>query len=185
MDVRASGHQQVLRLSDYNAETSLYRPKSRIASSSLRVDTISSGADAFEAITEDNQPSLLLDVDLEGIGISLVNRRVIEVVYLSLEKLRLDYAASPVAQTVNLSCGTVQIDNQLHDATFPVVLQPTPITSNANNVAALPTVQLSLIWLNDQGKYNAGFAGFLPNRTPFLQNTVCSSSSTAPSCCRL
>ncbi|KAI0308206.1 hypothetical protein B0F90DRAFT_1833497 [Multifurca ochricompacta] len=151
MDVRASGHQQVLRLSNYNAETSPYRPKSRTSSSSsLRVDTISSGAEAFEAVTEDIQPSFLLDVNLEGIGISLINSRIIEVVYLSLEYLKLDYTASSVAQSVNLSCDTVQIDNQLHDATFPVVLQPTPIASEASDVAALPTVQLSFTWLNDQ-----------------------------------
>jgi vacuolar protein sorting-associated protein 13A/C len=151
MDVRASGHQQVLRLSNYNEETSLYRPKLHASTSSLRIDTVSS-AEGFEAITEDSQPSFLLDVVLEGIGVSLVNRRVIEVVYLSLENLKLDYSASSVAQSVNLSCGTLQIDNQLHDATFPVVLQPTPIASNVSNVAALPTVQLSLLWLNDQGE---------------------------------
>jgi vacuolar protein sorting-associated protein 13A/C len=159
MDVRASGHQQVLRLSDYNQETSLYRPRS-YSTSSLRVDTVSSGAEAFEAITEANQPSFLLDVVLEGIGVSLVNRRVIEVVYLSLENLKLDYTSSSVGQSVNLSCGTLQIDNQLHDATFPVVLQPTPIASNVSTVAALPTVQLSLLWLNDEGESNTKAHGF-------------------------
>jgi vacuolar protein sorting-associated protein 13A/C len=157
MDVRASGHQQVLRLSDYNAEISPYRPRHRTSSSSLRVDTISSGVEAFEAVTEDVQPSFLLDVDLEGIGISFINHRVIEVVYLSLEGLKLDYTASSVAQSVTLSCNTVQIDNQLHDATFPVVLQPTPIAKEASGVAALPTVQLSLTWLNDQGERNATY----------------------------
>jgi vacuolar protein sorting-associated protein 13A/C len=142
-----------LQLSNYNVETSLYRPKSRASSSSLRVDTISSGSEAFEAVIEDSKPNFLLDVYLEGIGISLVNRNVVEVVYISLVNLKLEYTTSSVAQSVNLSGGTVQIDNQLHDATFPVVLQPTPISSDSSNVAALPTVQLSLIWLNDQGKF--------------------------------
>ena len=182
MDVRASGHQQVLRLSNYNEETSLYRPKLHPSTSSLRIDTVSS-AEGFEAIIEDSQPSFLLDVVLEGIGVSLVNRRVIEVVYLSLENLKLDYTASSVAQSVNLSCGTLQIDNQLHDATFPVVLQPTPIASNISNVAALPTVQLSLLWLNDQGESNTDSAGFPSDHV--LQNTVFYLSSTAQSCCKL
>ena len=164
MDVRASGHQQVLRLSNYNEETSLYRPKLHSSTSSLRIDTVSSGAEGFEAITEDSKPTFLLDVVLEGIGVSLVNRRVIEVVYLSLESLKLDYSANSVAQSVNLSCGTLQIDNQLHDATFPVVLQPTPIASNVSNVAASPTVQLSLLWLNDQGETNINRTGFLSKR---------------------
>lgn len=150
MDARASGHQQVLRLSNYNEETSPYRPKSRASSSSLRIDTMSSGIEAFEAVTDDIQPGFMLDVNLDGIGVSLVNRRVIEVVYLSLEHLKVDYTASSVAQSVNLSCGIVQIDNQLHDATFPVVLQPTPISGQASDIAALPTVQFSLTWLNDQ-----------------------------------
>ena len=164
MDVRASGHQQVLRLSNYNEETSLYRPKLHTSTSSLRIDTVSS-AEGFEAISEDSQPSFLLDVVLEGIGVSLVNRRIIEVVYLSLENLRLDYSASSTAQSVNLSCGTLQIDNQLHDATFPVVLQPTPIASNISSVAALPTVQLSLLWLNDQGEANINCTGFPSDHT--------------------
>lgn len=146
------------------------------------MDTISSGSEAFEAITEDNKPSFILNVKLEGIGISLVNRNVIEVIYISLADLNLEYTASSVAQSVTLTGGTVQIDNQLHDATFPVVLQPTPIPSDSNNVAALPTVQLSLIWLNDQGDFNAKLIGF-PDSTP--QNTACCSSSTAQSCCRL
>ena len=38
---------------------------------------------------------------LEGIGVSLVNRRIIEVVYLSTENLRLDYSASSAAQLSN------------------------------------------------------------------------------------
>jgi vacuolar protein sorting-associated protein 13A/C len=167
MDVRASGHQQVLRLSNYNEETSLYRPKLHSSTSSLRIDTVSNGTEGFEAITEDSQPSFLLDVVLEGIGVSLVNRSVIEVVYLSLENLKLDYSASSVAQSVDLSCGTLQIDNQLHDATFPVVLQPTPISSNVSNVAALPTVQLSLLWLNDQGETNINCTGFPSDRMSF------------------
>ncbi len=151
MDVRASGHQQVLRLFNYNEETSPYRPKSRASSSNLRVDTISSGTEAFEAVTDDIQPGFMLDVNLDGIGISLVNRRVIEVVYLSLERLKVDFTASSIAQSVILSCDAVQIDNQLHDAIFPVVLQPTPISGQTSDIAALPTVQFSLTWLNDQG----------------------------------
>lgn len=161
MDARASGHQQVLRLSDYNEETSPYRPKSRTSGSNLRAESMSSGTEAFEAVTDDIQPGFMLDVNLDGIGISLVNRRVIEVVYLSLEHLRVDYTASSVAQSVNLSCDTVQIDNQLHDATFPVVLQPTPISGQASDIAALPTVQFSLTWLNDQGDEFRPMSSFL------------------------
>lgn len=112
---------------------------------------MSGSNEAFEAVTEEIQPTLIFNVDLEGIGVSLINRRVVEVIYLSLERLKFEYSTSAIAQAVNLSCGSLQIDNQLHDAIFPVILQPTPIAKETSDVAALPTVQASVIWLNDQG----------------------------------
>lgn len=148
LDVRADGPKQVLRITNYNAERSLYKPKHRSSGISSRQDTISSTAEAFEAITEEIVPTLAFNLEFAGIGMSLVNRKMVEVVYVSADALRFEYTNSNVAQAVNLSCGTLQIDNQLHDAIYPVVLQPTPI---AKESAALPTVQASVIWLNDQG----------------------------------
>ena len=153
IDVRASGNKQILRITNYVLENSLYRPRLRRSTSSLlRADTLSSSHEAFEAVTEEILPSLAFNVDLKGIGISLINRRVVEVVYLSMENLKFESSISAVARSINLSCGSLQIDNQLYDATYPVVLQPTPIAKEANDVAALPTIQGSIIWLNDRGQ---------------------------------
>ncbi|KAF9044538.1 vacuolar protein sorting-associated protein 13 [Hymenopellis radicata] len=150
LDVRADGHQQVLTITSYNPEYSLYKPKSKSPTGSIsRQDTISSSAEAFEAITEEDVPSFGFDITFAGIGISLVNKRLVEVIYISMNSLTFGYTNSSVAQTVNLACGTLQIDNQLHDAIFPVVLQPTPIPKESNGVSPLPTVQASVIWLND------------------------------------
>lgn len=140
----------MLRITNYNPDYSLYKPRQRSLSIS-RQDTISSSAEAFEAITEEVVPTLTFNVEFAGIGISLVNRKMVEVVYVTLDALKFEYTDSPVAQTVNLSCGTVEIDNQLHDALYPVILQPTPIPKEEKGVAALPTVQGSVIWLKDQG----------------------------------
>lgn len=182
IDVRASGNKQVLRISDYRPENSLYRPRTRGTSmSSSRVDTISS-TEGFEAITEEIKPSFSFNVDFSGIGLSLINRRIVEVVYLSIEKLKFEYSTSNVAQSVNVSLGSIQLDNQLHDAIFPVVLQPTPLTKEAGNAQALPTIQGSVIWLNDQGKVCS-----LASRTDAqysTQNTVYCSSSIVRFCCR-
>lgn len=152
LDVRADGHKQILRITNYNPERSLYKPRTKNSSTStLRQDTISSTAEAFEAVTEEVLPTLSFGVDFAGIGVSLINRRLVEVVYISIDTLKFDYTNSTIAQAVNVSCGALQIDNQLHDAIFPVVLQPTPLVKEASGVAALPTVQGSVIWLNDQG----------------------------------
>ncbi|EIM83408.1 uncharacterized protein STEHIDRAFT_170692 [Stereum hirsutum FP-91666 SS1] len=149
IDVRVEGHKQVLRISDYRPENSLYRQRTRGSMSSSRVNTISS-TEGFEAITEEIKPNFSFNVDFSGIGLSLINRRIVEVVYLSIEKLKFEYSTSNVAQSVNVSFGSIQLDNQLHDAIFPVVLQPTPLTKEARNAQALPTIQGSVIWLNDQ-----------------------------------
>ena len=152
LDVRASGQKQVLRITNYIAEQSLYKPRHRGSSVSVtRQDTASSAADAFEAITEEVAPTLGITVDLTGIGVSLINKRLVEVVYLIVDAIKFEYVNSAVAQSINLSCGTLQIDNQLHEALFPVILQPTPIAKESAIVGALPTVQASIIWLKDQG----------------------------------
>jgi vacuolar protein sorting-associated protein 13A/C len=152
LDVRAEGQKQVLRITDYNPDYSLYKPRGRNTSGTIsRQDTLSTNAEAFEAITEEIVPTFSFSVDFVGIGISLVNKKLVEVVYVSLGGLIFEYTNSAVAQSMNISCGTVQVDNQLHDAIFPVILQPSPIPKESNGVAALPTVQASIIWLKDEG----------------------------------
>jgi len=101
---------------------------------------------------EDVSPALSFNIEFSGIGISLVNRKMFEVVYISIETLKFEYSDSPIAQSVNLSCGSLQIDNQLHDALYPVILQPSPISKEVGGVAVLPTIQGSVIWLKDQGQ---------------------------------
>ena len=151
LDVRADGHKQILRITNYNPEQSLYRPKRSNSVTLSRQDTISSSQEGFEVVQEEIQPSLLVALDLEGIGISLINKKMTEVVYVSANVLRFEYADSTLSQSVNISCGNLQVDNQLHDALFPVLLQPTPISKETTGVASLPTIQGSVIWLKDQG----------------------------------
>ncbi|CCL98963.1 uncharacterized protein FIBRA_00971 [Fibroporia radiculosa] len=150
LDVRADGHKQILRITNYNPERSLYRPRRSNSVTLARQDTISSSQDAFEVVQEEVHPSLIVSLDIEGIGLSMVNRKMTEVVYISANGLKLEYTDSPISQDLNLSCGSLQVDNQLHDALFPVVLQPTPIAKESSGVASLPTIQSSMIWLKDQ-----------------------------------
>lgn len=152
LDVRAEGRKQVIRISNYNAQISLYKPTSRASASVAQLDNISSSQEAFEAVQEEVPFTLAVNIDFEGIGLSLINSRAVEVVYLSVNGLKLEYTNSPVAQAINLVCGSLQIDNQLHDALYPVVLQPTPVPKDATAVASLPTLQGSVIWLKDEGE---------------------------------
>ena len=151
LDVRAEANKQVISITNYNPEVSLYKPTRR-NTLSIAQDSASSSQEAFEAVSEEVAPELTFTLDLEGVGLSLINRKAVEVVYLSLNTLKFDYTNSPVAAAVNLAIGSLQMDNQLHDAVFPVVIQPTPIPKDSTSVASLPTVQASLYWLKDQGE---------------------------------
>lgn len=172
LDVRAESHKQVLRITDYVAERSFYRPRYSSSVSLARQDTVNSSQEAFEAVQEEIHPSLIVSLDFEGIGLSLSNRKLVEVVYLSVNKLKFEYTDSTISQAVNLTCGSVQIDNQMHDALFPVVLQPTPISKEANGVASLPTVQGSAIWLKDKGMDLFCIPKWIPNLTPEAEHGV-------------
>ena len=151
LDVRAEARKQVIRITNYNPEISLYKPTRRNTISIAQQDSASSSQEAFEAVREDILPAFTFSLDLEGVGLSLVNRKAVEVVYLSINSLKFDYSNSSVGAGVNLVCGSLQVDNQLHDAVFPVVVQPTPIPKDSTSVASLPTIQGSLYWLKDQG----------------------------------
>jgi len=75
LDVRAEGYKQVLRITNYNPDRSLYKPRTQSnLDSTTRQDTISSSAEAFEVVTEDVAPSLTFKVEFAGIGISLINK---------------------------------------------------------------------------------------------------------------
>ncbi|KAG8963047.1 hypothetical protein FRC03_003482 [Tulasnella sp. 419] len=151
LDVRADGATQILCISNYVEDMSLYKRRPRSTEGSLsRSNTLSSQAETFEAVTEEITPSLSVNIDFEGIGISLVNKRMVEVVYFTLSKLKVEYTDSEVAQAVNLACGWVQIDNQLHEAIYPIVLQPMVVTGEGNGIDVLPAIQGSIIVLKDQ-----------------------------------
>jgi vacuolar protein sorting-associated protein 13A/C len=146
LDIKADGSTQVLTISNYQEQYSMYKPVRRPAG---RQDTVLS-QEAFEAVEQQATPTLTVSLSLEGIGLSLINRSIIEVVYLSARGLKVEYINSDVSQSVDLSIGHLQIDNQLPEATFNVVFQPTPI--NRQGVPKLPTVHASVIILNDRCK---------------------------------
>lgn len=150
LDVRAEGPSQVLTASEYSEATSIYKPRRRSSGSVSRSDSLSSIIE-FEAIQDEVPPDLRLEVDLKGFGVSFMNKKLTEIIYFSSQNLLFAYTNSPVAQSVNLTFGTIQVDNQMHDAFFPVLLQPTPISKEARNKGALPTLQASVILLNDSG----------------------------------
>ncbi|KAL0951191.1 hypothetical protein HGRIS_007919 [Hohenbuehelia grisea] len=147
LDIRADGRKQILRITNYNPVLSVYKPTRR---ETINRGTANEERFQVESTPEDTTPGLTFQLDLAGIGISLVNKKLVEVIYMTIGNLAISYTDSPKTQEVHLSCGILQLDNQLHDAIYPVILQPTPLGKQANNVADLPTVQATATWLKDQ-----------------------------------
>ncbi|CAE6488407.1 unnamed protein product [Rhizoctonia solani] len=146
LDVKAEGPSQTLTISNYLEERSVYKRRARAASGTLqRQDTMSS-QEAFEAVTAKATVGLVVKLDLEGIGLSLVNKRMMEILYLSVEGVHLQYTDTDAAQICDVSLRRLQIDNQLHDCQFPIVLQPTLLAQDSNT---LPAIQGALMVLKD------------------------------------
>ncbi|GJJ09687.1 hypothetical protein Clacol_003911 [Clathrus columnatus] len=149
LDIRADGLSQRLNISDYRESTSLYKPKRR-SSTSSRQDTLGSIQDSFEVVAQEEAPTLTINLNLAGLGVSLMNRNMVEVVYMSLRQFDVEYNRTATAQSITMSCANVQIDNQLHDAIFPVALQPTPLPKQEGMTTPPPAIQMSIVYLNDQ-----------------------------------
>ncbi|KAG8855475.1 hypothetical protein FRC20_000760 [Serendipita sp. 405] len=145
LDIRADGSTQILSITNYNEERSVYK---RARAPTGRQETLMS-QEAFEAVQEDSTPSLTLFLILEGFGLSLINRSLVEVVHFSAKAFKLEYTMSDTSQSINLSIGDIQLDNQLPEATFQVVLQPSPLPSR-RSAPPLPAVQTSIVLLNDK-----------------------------------
>ncbi|RKP11114.1 hypothetical protein THASP1DRAFT_27093 [Thamnocephalis sphaerospora] len=138
IDVVADGPVQVLKLSDFNPERSIYR----------KVDH-GLNAERFEAISVEAAVQFSVSLRLNGVGVSLVSQRVEEIAYLLLRDINVKVTDSELHQTVSVKCGWIQLDNQLRTAAYPLVLFPTALSKNRTESEQPPVVQLSAIRSKD------------------------------------
>lgn len=152
LDVRADGPTQTLVLSNYSEELSNFKLK-RQNSTFSRSDTVSSVNSkdgGFVAVDVDTNILTALNLDFEGVGISLINQNVQELAYVSFRGLELHYTESEVTTAVNVICKWIQIDNQLFGGLFPIVLYPTVLPKDGKDLEVHPTLQASVIMLKDE-----------------------------------
>lgn len=149
LDVRAEGSSQVLVIANYNEEESVYKPK-RSTAALNRSDSVDSlNAMSFETVSVTDHPTLTLNINFEGVGISVVNRHLQELVYVSFRGIKLAFSNYPQYYDANLDCKWIQIDNQLFGGLFPIILYPTVVPKDGKELESHPTLQLSLALLKD------------------------------------
>ena len=141
VNVIAQGPKQNLTLSDYKPSKSMYKQKAGTASG--RVDT------GFEAKDIDAVVTFKAQIRLAGIGVSLINKHMKELLYLTLREMELKYTESSVYQTLRAQIKWIQIDNMLYGGIFPIILYPTVVPKTGKEMEAHPILQASVTRVKD------------------------------------
>ncbi|KAI9229411.1 MAG: hypothetical protein DHS80DRAFT_13996 [Piptocephalis tieghemiana] len=142
MDVRAEGMMQVLRLAPY-------RPGQSIVSGAPSQSASSSSQDGFELEGVDLSLQWSVEVELAGVGISLMNRRQREILYATLRGIEVRMADAAAQQSLSVVVRWIQVDNQMYDALFPIVFYPTVINASKATAQSHPALHGAVVRSRD------------------------------------
>ena len=131
LNIAAEGPTQTLVLSNYKPSKSLYKQKSATSSQS----SVSTG---FEVKDISSEVSFKAQIRFAGIGVSLVNSNLKELLYLTLREIELKYSDSKLYQTIGSTIKWIQIDNQLYGGIFPILLYPSVVPKTGKEMEAHP-----------------------------------------------
>ncbi|PWW77256.1 DUF1162-domain-containing protein [Tuber magnatum] len=143
INVRADGPTQTLVLSNYRPSKSLYKPKANTSSSSVATST------GFEVKDEDSGITFQVQIRFAGIGISLINRQLKELAYITFRDLEMKYNESSLLQTLNILLKWIQIDNQLYGGLFPIILYPSVVPKTGREMDVHPSLHASITRVKD------------------------------------
>ncbi|KAJ1960073.1 Vacuolar protein sorting-associated protein 13, partial [Dipsacomyces acuminosporus] len=172
IEVAASGPRQVLKLTSYAPETSLYAPQiyptqpaasARITRSPTAQSSTTqssqgtsatrkgSGDERFEVVGADEKTNVVFRFGLEGgIGVSMINKYASEILFATLSDVEFKFTDSTTNQTAKLTVKWIQIDNQIYGALYPIVLYPTTLGSVAmTGLASPPALQAVVVRSKD------------------------------------
>ncbi|GAA5969299.1 hypothetical protein JCM11641_007543 [Rhodosporidiobolus odoratus] len=151
IDVRAEGSTQAVTFSNYVEEDSVFKLQRRNTETASRQDSIASSREGgFEAVDVDIATTFSFGIALEGIGISLVNRKMQELVYASFRGVTAKYSDSTTNVAYDLGIKWIQIDNQLFGGLYPILLYPSVIPKDSKELEVHPSLQASAIILKDE-----------------------------------
>ncbi|KAK4695061.1 vacuolar protein sorting-associated protein 13A/C, partial [Lecanoromycetidae sp. Uapishka_2] len=130
LNIAADGPTQTLVLSNYKQSKSLYKQKSGSAQASQ--------ATGFEVKEMESDVTFKAQLRLAGVGLSLVNTQLKELLYFTLREIELKYSDSKLYQTLNSTIKWIQIDNQLYGGIFPILLYPSVVPKTGKEMEAHP-----------------------------------------------
>ncbi|KKK20473.1 hypothetical protein ARAM_004467 [Aspergillus rambellii] len=142
INIVADGPTQTLVLSNFKASRSMYRQQRGQASHS----SISAG---FEVKELDSDVNFKAQLRLGGIGISLINQKMKELLYMTFRDIEVKLKESRVYQTLNTTIKWIQIDNQLYGGIFPMLLYPSVVPKTGKEMDAHPIFHTMITRVKD------------------------------------
>lgn len=141
LSVVADGPTQTLVVSNWKPSKSVYKQKSASSSRST--------TDGFEVKDVDTDVTFKAKLRLAGIGVSLVNRQLRELLYITLRDIDLTYGDSALYQQFSTTIKWIQIDNQLYGGIFPILFYPSVVPKTGKEMEAHPILQTSITKVKD------------------------------------
>ena len=142
LNIVADGPTQTLVLSNYRASQSLYKQKTGTSSQT-------SVATGFEVKDMNSDVTFKAQLHFAGIGISLVNKQLKELLYLTFREIELKYNDSALYQTFSSTIKWIQIDNQLYGGIFPILLYPSVVPKTGKEMEAHPILHAMVTRVKD------------------------------------
>lgn len=144
---------QVLVLSNYNQEQSLYKLRSqrRFQSETSITSSITSSSDKFEVDESlDSKLNARVVISFSGIGISFINDRLQELCYINILGLEFRFNDSEMYQNLSFKMKWIQIDNQLFGGVYETVLYPTKIPKDSKEIDIHPSLSGAISKVKDE-----------------------------------
>ncbi|EEH20971.2 hypothetical protein PABG_03202 [Paracoccidioides brasiliensis Pb03] len=142
LNISAEGPTQTLLLSNFKPSKSMYRQQHSLSSQS----SFSSG---FEVKDIKSDVTLKTQLRLGGIGISLINQKMKELVYFTFRDIEFRFSESKLYQTVNTTIKWIQVDNQLYGGIFPMLLYPSVVQKTGKEMEAHPIFHAKVTRVKD------------------------------------
>ncbi|KAL4976672.1 hypothetical protein BDW66DRAFT_134541 [Aspergillus desertorum] len=142
INIVADGPTQTLVLSNFKASKSIYRQQ-RSQTSQTSVNT------GFEVKEFDSDVNFKAQLHLRGIGISLINQKMKELLYMTFRDIEVKFKESKAYQTLNTTIKWIQIDNQLYGGIFPMLLYPSVVPKTGKEMEAHPIFHTMITRVKD------------------------------------
>lgn len=145
----------------------MYKPKSNESATSF--------AAGFEVKDADISETFQAQLRFAGIGISLINRQLKELAYITFRDLEVKFGESKFQQSIILFIKWIQIDNQLYGGIFPIILYPSVVPKTGKEIDTHPSVHFEITRVKDDCKFAAWISQSLTND---LKRTVLFTSNS-------